>query len=97
MTTETAKESLLSAYRQFEMQRSALVIRFRDRDTGKIHRVERVWCDGCERSVRVWVSLPQWYARTWVTPTGQCPDCKVHLRYTPPRGEAVVWHSRRDA
>src|SRR3954451_3458220 len=65
--------------------------------TVKITRVERVWCAHCETSVRVWVSLRPWYARTWVTPTGQCPECKVHIRYTPPRVEAVIWGSRRDA
>jgi hypothetical protein len=68
-----------------------------DMRTVKIHRVERVWCENCNRSVRVWVSLPQWYARTWMTPTGQCPECRMHIRYTLRKAEAVVWRSRRDA
>ena len=44
-----------------------------DMRTIKIHRVERLWCDTCERSVHVWVSLPQWHARTWITHNREVP------------------------
>src|SRR5215203_5597004 len=38
-----------------QRQPEALKVSNRKMSTVKIHRVERLWCDNCDRSVQVWV------------------------------------------